>query len=344
MKNLLEYLPKQLVDELKKINQPAYRTRQILFWVYQKNIFNFAQMSNLPEALRQNLGNSFSIIPLELAKKEVSSDDLTAKYLFKLEDANFIESVLIPAYQRNTLCISTQVGCRYACTFCASGLMGFKRNLTAGEIVAQPLFIKKEINPRRISNLVIMGMGEPLDNYDNVIKAVRIFNSPECLNIGARKITISTNGLIPGIEKLMKENLQVELSISLHASNDNLRHRLMPINKKYPIKELILSAKEYAQKTKRLVTFEYILLKEVNSSPEDALNLANLVKGINCQINLIPYNPIPEFDFKASSKYEVKHFSEILETKKINFTLRRQRGADISSACGQLRGRTVGKG
>lgn len=336
MTNLLEYLPQQLENEIKKINQPAYRRRQILSWVYQKNIFHFGQMLNLPIGLRQNLEDLFSIIPLELSQKEVSSRDATAKYLFKLEDNNFIESVLIPAYQRNTICVSTQVGCRFACRFCASGLLGFRRNLTTAEIVAQILFIKKDILPQRISNLVIMGMGEPLDNYDKVMKAIRIFNSPECFNIGARKITISTSGLIPGIGQLAKENLQIELSVSLHAAGDNLRSRLMPVNKKYPLKDLIAAAKEYTRKTGRLITFEYILIGGINDSEEDALTLVNLLKGMNCQVNLIPYNPVKELDFIPPSGKSMRRFSQILQENKLNFTLRRERGSDINSACGQL--------
>lgn len=341
MKNLLEYLPQQLEDEFKKINQPAYRSRQILSWIYQKNIFNFSQMSDLSEELRRDLECKFSILPFALAKKEVSSDDLTAKYLFKLEDANFIESVLIPAYQRNTACLSTQIGCRFACRFCASGLLGFKRNLTAGEIVAQALFIKKDISPQRISNLVIMGMGEPMDNYDNLLKAVRVFNSPQCFNIGARKITISTNGIIPSIERLAKEDLQIELSISLHAASDSLRSQLMPINKKYPLKQLILAAKEYSKKTKRLITFEYILIGAVNDSEEDALSLVNLLKGMDCKVNLIPYNQVRELDFTAPSGKSIMRFIRILEKNKLNFTLRKERGQEISSACGQLRLKTL---
>ena len=337
MINVAGLLPQQLEDEIKKLNQPTYRCRQILSWIYQKNIFNFAQMLNLPKELRENFKNSFSLLPLALTKKEVSQQDRTAKYLFKLEDNNLIEAVLIPAYERNTLCLSTQVGCRYACRFCASGLLGFKRNLSAAEIVAQALIIKKDIYPRHLSNLVIMGIGEPLDNYENLMQAVRIFNAPQGLNIGARKITISTNGLIPGIKRLMGENLQIELSISLHAAVDELRSQLMPINKKYPLAQLILAAKEYTRRTKRLITFEYILIKNINDSEEDAHSLAQLLKGFSCKVNLIFYNPVKELNFTASTSEQIRRFAQILKTGKINLTLRKERGGDINSACGQLR-------
>ncbi len=336
-------LPQQLKNEIEKLGLPSYRAQQILSWIYQKNIFDFSSMLNLPLILRQNLENLFLILPLEISKKEISVQDRTTKYLFKLNDYNFIESVMIPAYQRNTLCLSTQVGCRYACQFCASGLLGFRRNLTAAEIAAQALIIKKDISPKRITNLVIMGMGEPLDNYDNLMKAIKIFNNQECFNIGARKITISTNGLIPGIKRLMRENLQIELSISLHAASDSLRSQLMPVNKKYPLSELIETAKQYTRKTKRLVTFEYILIGEVNDTEEQALSLVELLKGINGKVNLIPYNPIEGLNFAPPSGKSIKRFSRILEDEKINFTLRQERGADISSACGQLRLKTLTK-
>ena len=282
------------------------------------------------------------------------SEDGTTKCLFRLADDQTIESVLIPTRERKTVCVSTQVGCAYSCAFCASGLDGFKRNLTPGEIVQQVVRIQRSLvcHPRvredqisasagmtkkGVTNVVFMGMGEPLANYDHVLKSIRILNSPEGLAIGMRKFTISTVGLVPQIERLSKEGLQIELAISLHAPSDELRGQIMPVNLKHPLKDLIAACRAYAKRTKRLVTFEYILLSEVNDSTEHAEELARLLKGSFCKVNLIPCHPIPGLPFKKPPLKRMLAFERTLQAKGTVCTLRRSRGLDIEGACGQLR-------
>jgi 23S rRNA (adenine2503-C2)-methyltransferase len=330
----------ELEEILNSWSQPHYRARQIFAWVYKKRIEDFDFMSDLSQDLRERLKKTFNIGKLRPLKQDVSEDG-TRKFLFELEDGNRIETVFIPVGPRRTLCLSTQVGCRFSCRFCLSGLGGFIRNLSPAEIIGQ-LLQTGDLLGLRATHLVFMGIGEPLDNYENVFKAIRILNSPSGLNIGARRMTISTCGIIPGIERMRKENLQVELAVSLHAADDKTRNRLMPaINRRYPIEELMQAIRKYIKYTKRQVTFEYILISRQNSSIQDARDLVRLLKGLNCKVNLIPYNSAQEFPFKPPAKLEILIFRRFLSHRGINVTIRTPRGKDIQAACGQLRLRDV---
>ena len=328
-------------NELREIlsgwGQRPYHARQILSWIYKRGIADFAAMSDIPEDLRNKLKAAFYIRALKPVEK-LSSRDGTEKFLFALNDGNLIEAVVIPAEGRVTACLSTQAGCKYACSFCASGLKGFKRNLTPGEILEELLYLRNSYKQAKITHIVFMGTGEPLDNYDNVLKAIRVINSKEGFDIGARRITISTCGIIPGIKKLAEEKLQVELSISLHAADDKLRSRLMPVNKIYPLKELINACRDYIEKTNRQVTFEYVLIKGLNSDLPNAENLVKLLRGMRLvKVNLIPSNLIKECRVESPNKLEVLFFKNYLGKHGLNVTLRRSRGEDINAACGQLR-------
>lgn len=321
---------------LKEQGQKTFHARQIFSWIYQKAAFDFDSMTDLSVELRKALREKlyFSKFFLQQLKESL---DATKKFLFKLEDGSLIESAFIPAEERNTICLTTQVGCKFCCKFCASGLAGFKRNLTTGEIINQVLFIQQFLSDKKISHIVFMGTGEPLDNYESVLKAVRIFNSAEGLNIAARRITISTSGLIPGIKRLAKENLQIELSVSLHASDNKTRDRLMPINKKYPLPDLVNCLRQYFILTKRQITFEYILIHNLNCATDDAKRLVAFLKGFDFKLNLIPYNKIEEFSFEPPTKLEMLFFKNQLIKEGIRATLRMPRGRDINAACGQLR-------
>jgi 23S rRNA (adenine2503-C2)-methyltransferase len=337
MQDIKEFDLRELERELLSLNAKAYHARQVFSWMYKRGVLDFNYMSDIPQALRKELAGKFYTLGLKLLKS-LKSEDGTRKVLLVTKDDDCIEAVVIPAKGRITGCVSSQVGCKYGCGFCASGMLGFKRNLTSGEIIEEVIYLKDNAPDNRITHLVFMGTGEPMDNYVNVLKAIRTINSSAGLNIGARRITISTCGIIPGIERLSSEGLQVELSVSLHAASDELRSSLMPINKKYPLKELIKSCKGYSLKTRRQVTFEYILIKGVNSSLKDAESLAGLFKDFKLsKINLIPSNYIPEFKFKPADKKDVDSFKGYLVKKRINVTLRKERGQDINAACGQLR-------
>ncbi|MDD5097102.1 MAG: 23S rRNA (adenine(2503)-C(2))-methyltransferase RlmN [Candidatus Omnitrophica bacterium] len=337
MQDIKELSLKELEVKLLSWGQPKYHASQIFAWIYQKGAYEFSNMSNLPVALRKKLDEEFYILGLEIADLEESSDG-TTKFLFKLKDENFIEAVNIPFSQRVTGCISSQVGCKFSCKFCASGLGGFKRNLSVGEILDEVLYLKNNSGEAGLTHIVFMGTGEPMDNYDAVLRAIRIINSPQGFNIGARRITISTCGIIPGMEKLILEDLQVELSISLHAADDKLRSQIMPVNKKYPLAELIKSCQEYIAKTNRQITFEYILVKGFNSEACDAEKLISLLKDLRlAKVNLIPANPITELKIFPPTPREVLFFKDKLFSAGINVTLRKERGQDISAACGQLR-------
>lgn len=327
----------ELEQSLKESGYPVFHAKQIFSWIYKKGILDFDLMSDLSADLRRRLKEKFSLGNLKL-NQALKSWDGTEKFLFELEDKNFIEAVSIPADARVTGCISTQVGCKFACNFCASGLSGFKRNLAVPEMLGEVLYLKNRSSAKKLTHLVFMGIGEPLDNYDNVLKAIRIINSSFALNIGSRRITISTCGIIPGIERLAGENLQIELSVSLHAADDKTRSLIMPVNKKYPLKELISSCKEYTKKTKRQVTFEYVLIKGLNSSLPDAQKLSRILKGLKlCKVNLIPANPVSEAGIEPPNKLEALFFKDYLLKQGINVTLRKPRGQDIQAACGQLR-------
>ena len=337
MQDIKDLSLKELEDKLLSWGSPKYHARVIYNWIYQKGAYEFSRMSNLPAPLRKNLTDEFSILGLALADLQESSDG-TAKFLFELTDKNLVEAVNIPAARRITGCISSQVGCKFGCNFCASALGGFKRNLTRGEILDEVLYLKNNLKAGQLSHIVFMGTGEPLDNYENVLSAIRLINSPLAFNIGARRITISTCGVIPGIKKLQEENLQVELSISLHAAIDKIRNQIMPVNKKYPLEALIKCCHEYITKTNRQITFEYILIKDFNSNVSSAENLVLLLKNLRlAKVNLIPANPIAELKIFPPSEREILLFKDKLFNSGINVTLRKERGQDIDAACGQLR-------
>ncbi len=319
-----------------KLDQPAYRAVQLAKWLYQKLTTHFDQMSDLPSEFRQKLKEQFIITWPQILQKQVSKDG-AVKYLWKLADGETVESVLIPSQNRFTICVSTQVGCKLGCKFCASGAAGFRRHLNCGEILDQILAARKNQPNRRITHVVFMGMGEPMDNYDNVIAAVKLINSSAGLDIGARKITLSTSGIIPGIQKLAKEGIQVELSVSLHAGNSEVRNRLMPINRKYPIEQLISACRDYIQRTNRQITFEYTLISGVNDRVEDANDLSKLLRRMKCQVNLIPLNPILEFSHQPPSVETAKQFRKRLQALGVDATIRKTMGRDIDGACGQLR-------
>jgi 23S rRNA (adenine2503-C2)-methyltransferase len=339
--------------------EPAYRIAQVLDWVYVRRVTNWDAMTNLPRELRARLKEKFSLGGLELVRKQ-GARDTTQKFLWRLADHALIESVLIPANpalygepsDRHTLCVSTQVGCAYGCKFCASGLDGWKRNLEPGEIVDQVLAVErwgaetakgeKAAAPttRLVSNLVIMGMGEPLANYDNLLKALTILNAPWGGGIGARKITISTSGLAPQIRKLADEPLQFRLAISLHGATDKVREQIMPVNRKYPLRELTAACEYYQEKKGRLITFEYILIAGVNDSLDQVKPLAALARRLNAKVNLIPYNRVEGLPWERPTEAVQEAFCAALEKAQVTATLRREKGHDIDAACGQLRLRT----
>lgn len=321
--------------------EASYRAGQIFDWLYKKDADSFDLFTDLPKNLRQKLKENFLLRPLTLAE-HLTSSDKTEKFLFRLADGHFIESVLIPAGARQTLCLSTQVGCKFACVFCASGKMGFKRNLRPSEIVGQILFLRDKLRVH-LTNFVFMGMGEPLDNYDHVVKAVQIMNDPQALGIAARRITVSTAGVVPGIERLKGLGLQINLSLSLHAAKDELRTRLLPINKKYPLEKVLQACRDYGQKTGRRTTLEYVLLRGLNDSTGDARRLAALAKRLRAKVNLIPCSVFGGSSFEPSSEREKEIFLRILEDEGVKATLRSSKGSDIQAACGQLAGRAQEK-
>lgn len=336
MQDIKELSPKELESVFEAWQEPAFRAKQVLSWLYKKGATDFNQMTDIPSGLRVKLKDNFYIYGLKLIKRSVSQDG-TEKFLFCLKDKNLIEAVVIPTKNRITACISTQVGCKFACLCCASGRLGFKRNLTCGEMIEEVLYLKNNSKDKKLTHIVFMGTGEPLDNYENVLETVRILNSKDAFAIAARRITISTCGIIPGINRLKQEDLQVELSISLHSADDLIRSQIMPINKKYPLSELIGACRKYIKQTGRQVTFEYILIKGMNSDLQSALKLVKILKGLNCKVNLIPFNPLKELKLNSPSKAEIIYFRDYLLEHGINVTLRRPRGIDIEAACGQLR-------
>jgi 23S rRNA (adenine2503-C2)-methyltransferase len=336
MQDIKELSLGELEEKLFTRGSTKYYAREIFNWIYQKGVGTFAGMSNLPAPLRKTLADEFSIINLQLSDLQKSTDG-TAKFLFELSDKNLVEAVSIPFEHRRTGCISSQAGCKFGCSFCASALKGFKRNLTCGEILDQVLYLKNN-EAQKLTHIVFMGTGEPLDNYDNVLKAIRLINLPAGLNIGARRITISTCGMISGIKRLQQEDLQIELSISLHASDDKTRSKLMPVNNKYPLAELIKCCREYIAKTNRQITFEYILIQGINADLASAANLARLLGGLKLvKINLIPANSVPELKINPPDNDGIAAFREYLTQTGLQVTLRRERGQDIAAACGQLR-------
>ena len=355
----------ELATRFHEWGEPAYRVDQLLQWLYVRRVTTWEFMSDLPKSLREKLSRNFSIQTLELARHQ-GSRDATQKFLWRLADNALIESVLIPANpslygdasDRQTLCVSTQVGCAYGCKFCASGLEGWKRNLRAEEIVEQVLAVERFLssfsssnpdgetitrtraNERIVDNLVIMGMGEPLANYGHLIKALGILNAPWGGGIGARKITVSTSGLAPQIRKLAEEPLQLRLAVSLHGATDEVRNKIMPVNRKYPLRELISACEYYQQRKGKMITLEYILIAGVNDDVEQSGPLARLARRLNAKVNLIPYNRVDGLPWKRPTEVAQQIFLDALESQGLTATLRREKGHDIAAACGQLRLKT----
>ncbi|MEN6312061.1 MAG: 23S rRNA (adenine(2503)-C(2))-methyltransferase RlmN [Acidobacteriota bacterium] len=327
----------ELKAELAAMGEKSFRAVQIFDWLYRRDAADFAGFITLPKALRDKLAARFSLGRLELETR-LDAGDGTAKLLFKLADGHAIETVLIPSGRRTTACLSTQVGCKFACAFCASGLKGFKRNLSPAEIAGQALYVTKTLGAD-VTNYVFMGMGEPLDNFDNLVRAVRIMNAPQGMGIAARRMTISTAGFVPGIERLKGLDLQINLSISLHAVTDLLRSRLMPINKAYPLEKLVAAGEDYIRSGGRMITLEYILIRGLNTSPHCADGLAGIARRLRAKVNLIVYSPVVGLPFETPSDVEVDHFRRWLEERKVRVTLRLSKGKEILAACGQLAGR-----
>lgn len=334
MRNIYDYTLKELEDYFLSINDKKFRATQIYEFLYKKRVKSFDDMNNIGKNTVKLLKSNFSFDKIKLILKQ--EDIGVKKYLFELLDGQRIESVLMYHNYGISICVSSQVGCNMGCKFCESGRLKKIRNLEAYEIVEQILYIEEDIK-ERISHVVVMGIGEPFDNYDNVMRFIKIINTPKGIDIGARHITISTCGLIPGIEKFMLENSQVNLAISLHAPNDEIRKKIMPIAKAYKLEDLIKTIKKYIQKTNRRVTFEYIMLENINDTTENAEELANLLKGINCYVNLIPYNETENIGYKRTKNKQIMKFYDILKKNKINVTIRKEFGSKVDAACGQLR-------
>lgn len=326
----------ELSDWVKKNSLPSFRAKQIYTWLHKTGVTDFSEMSNVSKDLRNRLSEDFYISACEIENKYVSSIDGTVKYLFRLCDGEFLETVIMKYKYGYTICVSSQVGCKMGCKFCASTLAGFKRNLTAGEIESQLHSAQKDLGIR-ISHIVLMGIGEPLDNFDNVLRFIENVNSENGLNISVRNITLSTCGIVPRIKDLMIRNLQLTLTISLHAPNDEIRSKIMPVNDKWKINDVISVCRDYAKFTSRRVSFEYTLIKDVNDTPQCAEELSKLLKGMLCHVNLIPVNNVEERKNIRSSDKSVNIFLHILQKNGINATIRRTLGSDINASCGQLR-------
>ncbi len=334
--NLRDYTYEELESLVKEeFGEPGFRAKQIFGWLYQ-GVDSFEEMTNLSKNFRERLSDRYSIKNLVIVKKYVSHIDETRRYLLQLDDGNFIESVLMKYHHGYTICISSQVGCAMGCAFCASTRGGKRRNLTAGEIIGQVLTVQKDLG-ERISNIVMMGIGEPLDNYEQVLKFLKIVNHPLGLKIGHRHISLSTCGIVEKMKSLADEKLQITLSVSLHAPNDEKRSTIMPINRRYPISKLMEACRYYIEKTNRRISFEYTLIQGVNDTPEEATELINLIGGMLCHVNLIPVNPTGADGIKQGSKESIERFQKMLEKGGITATIRREMGADIRAACGQLR-------
>ena len=334
MNNIYNLTRQELEAYFISLNEKKFKATQMFEWLYEKRVTSFSVMTNLKKDLIDQLNRDFIIAKPHIILKQ--SDVNVNKYLFELDDHNKIEAVLMIHDYGNSLCISTQVGCNMGCKFCESGRLKKIRNLESYEMVTQIIEIEKDINAR-ISHIVLMGIGEPFDNYDNVLKFIKIINDPKGMALGARHITISTCGLIDQIKKFMNEPLQVNLAISLHAPNDDIRSKLMPINKIYRINDLIETVKTYISKTSRRVTFEYILIDDVNDSRENAKELASILRGLNCYVNLIPYNETSYIEYKKSKKDRIMNFFDELKKQRINVTIRKEFGSKVDAACGQLR-------
>ena len=341
MESIYSKTLKQLEEEMLSLNQKKYRATQIFTWIYQKKVDSFDKMSDVSLKFIPVLKEKYSLSLPKIVVHQVAGDG-TIKLLLELEDGAKVETVLMRYDYGLALCVSSQVGCNMGCAFCASGLLKKQRNLTAGEIVSQILVMESLLENERVSHVVVMGTGEPFDNYENVMDFIKIINEPKGLAIGARHITISTCGIAPKIIDYAKSGLQINLAISLHAPNNELRNKLMPINRKYPLEVLFEALKEYLEISGRRITFEYILLKGINDSQEHANQLAKLIKGTFSYVNLIPYNSVDEKGFKRASREEILSFQDKLKKLGVNVTVRKEFGTDIDAACGQLRAKKLG--
>lgn len=339
-KDIASYSFEELQAEMLAIGEKGFRSKQIYSWIHEKLADDFKEMTNLPKSLRQKLETEYEIRRVEMEKRQISKIDGTNKFLFCLKDGNMVESVLMKYKHGNSVCISSQVGCRMGCRFCASTLDGLERNLTPSEMLRQVYQIQK-ITGERVSNIVIMGTGEPLDNYDNFLKFIHMVSDEHGLNISQRNITASTCGIVPNIRRLAEEKLQITLALSLHGSNQEKRRTLMPVANKYELHEVLEACDYYFEKTGRRITFEYSLVHGVNDTPEDARELMGILKDRNCHLNLIPVNPIKERNYEKPDKKSAENFKNKLEKNGINVTIRREMGSDIDGACGQLRRKTM---
>ncbi|MBR1803230.1 MAG: 23S rRNA (adenine(2503)-C(2))-methyltransferase RlmN [Clostridia bacterium] len=335
MKNIKNYQLEELKQELSNLGEKPYRAEQIFHWIYTEKVKAFDDMTNLSLELREKLKQNYTICNFQILQKQESSDG-TKKYLFDVLDGNAIETVLMQYHHGKTICVSSQIGCKMGCKFCASTGIAFIRNLTAGEIVEEILAVEQDIG-EPVSNIVFMGIGEPFDNYDNVMKAIRIINHPKGLNIGARHISVSTSGIVPQIYQFANEGLPCTLSISLHATTDEKRSSMMPVNNLYSISELMQACKDYIAKTNKRISFEYALAKDNNDNLEDAKQLVKLLNGMLCHVNLIPINKIENGKYVKSTNENIIHFRDYLNDHGIVATIRRELGSDIDAACGQLR-------
>lgn len=343
MTNALDLSPLEWGETLKGMGQPAFRAGQVFSWLHKGA--KFAEMGNLPKALREALAAEYDDAGVTIFERFPSRLDGTVKYLYRLADGNLIEGVRMRYHYGDTLCVSTQVGCRMGCAFCASTLEGCVRNLHAGEMLGQIAAIERdepaEDGKRTVTNLVLMGSGEPMDNLDNVVRFLRLVTSPDGMGISPRNISVSTCGLVPQMERFMREAPHVTLSVSLHAHDDETRSRIMPVNRVYPIDSVLKAAKRYADTTGRRVVFEYALIRGVNASESDAVALARRLRGIRCHVNLIPLNPVPERNLSGATRQEAMQFMGWLTREHISATVRREMGTDIEGACGQLRRRVL---
>ncbi|MDZ5781763.1 23S rRNA (adenine(2503)-C(2))-methyltransferase RlmN [Marinococcus luteus] len=328
----------ELEQWLKENGEPAFRAKQLFEWMYQKRVTSFEEMTNIPKTLREKLESTFTLTTLKEVIHQQSQDG-TIKILFELQDGYTIETVLMKHDYGYSVCVTTQVGCRLGCTFCASTLGGLKRNLEGGEITAQVLESQRLLDERgeRVSSIVVMGIGEPFDNYDGLMNFLRVVNHDDGLNIGARHITVSTSGVVPRIYDFANENMQINFAVSLHAANTETRSRLMPINRAWDVSELMDSIRYYQKKTNRRITFEYGLFGQVNDQKEDAEELADLIGDLKCHVNLIPVNDVPERNYVRTTRNDIFAFEKALKDRGVNVTIRREQGHDIDAACGQLR-------
>ena len=330
----------ELQNEIMVLDEPKFRAGQIFDWAHNKQVDSIEKMSNLSKALREKLQGNYEFTSLKCARMQESASDGTKKFLFELADGNYVESVFMKYHHGNSVCISSQAGCRMGCKFCASTLDGLERNLLPGEMLDQ-IYRIAAITGEKISNIVVMGTGEPLDNYENLLKFIHLLNDERGMNLSQRNITVSTCGIVPKIRALAEEKLQITLALSLHAPTDEKRKALMPIANSYSLNEVMDACRYYFDKTGRRVSFEYALVSGVNDRDEEVMELTHLLKGMNCHINLIPVNPIKEREFKSTDRLRVLEFKKKLEKNGINVTIRREMGRDIDGACGQLRRRVM---